>query len=82
MLVDLCSRYIDKKDGLVNGADGIFKTTSTYQNEDIMWILFPLQTIGTQARKNNKDAYTINSLRHFGFKQLIISLEISIEVPL
>jgi hypothetical protein len=38
-------------DGLVNGAKGIFKTSTTYCEKTIIWIMFQNFKIGTLIRK-------------------------------
>jgi hypothetical protein len=40
MLVELCARNHATFGGLVNGADGIFKTSTTYCEKTIIWIMF------------------------------------------
>jgi hypothetical protein len=45
-------------DGLVNGADGIFKTTTSYHNKTIIWISFPNQKIRMLVRKKPIHLYT------------------------
>jgi hypothetical protein len=46
MVVELCVRNYATYDGLVNGADGVFKTSTSYHNKTIVWILFPNQKMG------------------------------------
>jgi hypothetical protein len=41
MVVELCARNYATYDGLVNGVDGVFKTSTSYHNKTIVWILFP-----------------------------------------
>jgi hypothetical protein len=43
MVVELCARNYATYDGLVNGIDGVFKTSTSYHNKTIVWILFPNQ---------------------------------------
>jgi hypothetical protein len=40
MLVELCASNYVTFDGLVNGANGIFKTSTTYCEKIIIWIMF------------------------------------------
>jgi hypothetical protein len=40
MLVELCAGNYATFDGLVNGADGILKTSTTYCEKTIIWIMF------------------------------------------
>jgi hypothetical protein len=47
-------------DGLVNGIDGVFKPSTSYDNKTIVWILFPNQKIGMLARKKSTHLYTNN----------------------
>jgi hypothetical protein len=50
MLVELCASNYATFDGLMNGANDIFKT-STYCEKTIMWIMFQNSKIGTLTRK-------------------------------
>jgi hypothetical protein len=45
MVVELCAGNIITYDGLINGVDGVFKTSTSYHNKTIVWILFPNQKI-------------------------------------
>jgi hypothetical protein len=40
MLVELCVGNYATCDGLVNGIDGILKTSTTYCDKTIIWIMF------------------------------------------
>jgi hypothetical protein len=40
MLVDLCVGNYATSNGLVNGVDDIFKTSTTYCEKTIIWIMF------------------------------------------
>jgi hypothetical protein len=40
MLIELCVDNYGMYDGLVNGADGVFKTSTTYCDKIIIWIMF------------------------------------------
>jgi hypothetical protein len=46
--------------GLVNAADGVFKTSTSYHNKTIIWILFPNQKIKVWAREKPTHLYTYN----------------------
>jgi len=46
MVVELCARNHATYDGLINGANGVFKTSISYHNKTIVRILFPNQKIG------------------------------------
>jgi hypothetical protein len=59
MLVELCAGNYDVSDGLVNGADGIFKGSTTYSNKSIMWILFFNSKVGSLTREKSVHFYTI-----------------------
>jgi hypothetical protein len=41
MVIELCVGNYATYDGLVKGADGVFKTSTFYHNKTIVWILFP-----------------------------------------
>ncbi len=48
-------------DGLANGTSGVFKTSTSYDNKTIVWILFPNQKIGIRlAREKSTHLYTNN----------------------
>jgi len=38
MLIELCARKYSTFDGVVNGASGIFKTSTTHCNKNLIWI--------------------------------------------
>jgi ribonuclease HIII len=41
MLVELCAGNCATYNGLVNGANGIFKISTSFHNKAIIWISFP-----------------------------------------
>jgi hypothetical protein len=41
MVVELCVGNYATYNGLVNGVDSVFKTSTSYHNKTIVWILFP-----------------------------------------
>ncbi len=51
MLVELCVNNYATFNGLVNGADGIFKTLTTYCEKTIIWIMFQNFKIGTLTKE-------------------------------
>jgi hypothetical protein len=51
MLIELCVGNYAMYDGLVNGANGIFKASTTYCGKTIIWIMFQISKIGTLTRK-------------------------------
>jgi hypothetical protein len=57
MLIELCVSNYATYDGLVNGADGIFKASTTYCNKTIIWIIFQNSKIGTLIRKKYNHYY-------------------------
>ncbi len=61
MLVELCASNYATFDGLVNGIDGIFKTSTTYCEKTIIWIMFQKFKIGTLIRKKNHYYNNIDS---------------------
>jgi hypothetical protein len=46
--------------GLVSGANGIFKTSTSYHNKTIIWISFPNPKIGMLIREKSIHLYTNN----------------------
>jgi hypothetical protein len=60
MLVELCVNNYATYDGLVNGADGILKASTTYCNKTIIWIIFQNSKIGTLIRKKYNHYYNNN----------------------
>jgi hypothetical protein len=40
MLIEICGGNISTADGLVNGADGLFKSSSTIDGKTYIWIEF------------------------------------------
>jgi hypothetical protein len=53
MLVELCVIKYTTFYELVNGVDGIFKTSTTYCEKTIIWIMFQNSKIITLTRKKN-----------------------------
>jgi hypothetical protein len=51
MLIELCVGNYATFDGLVNGANDILKTSITYCEKTIIWIMFQNFKIGTNKRK-------------------------------
>ncbi len=49
-MVELCVSNHATSDGLVNGADDIFKASTTYCEKTIIWIMFYNSKIGTLTR--------------------------------
>ncbi len=47
MLVELCASNQVTSNGLVNGANENFKTSTTYCEKTIIWIMFHNSKIGT-----------------------------------
>jgi hypothetical protein len=56
MLIELVYKYA-KYDGLVNGVDGICKTSITYNDRTIIWIMFQSFKIGTLIGENFNHYY-------------------------
>jgi hypothetical protein len=61
MLIELCAGNYAMYDGLVNGTNGNFKTSTTYYDKTIIWIMFQNYQIGTLTRKK-QDHYYINNI--------------------
>jgi hypothetical protein len=57
MLVKLCASNHATFDGFVNGASGIFKTSTTYCEKTIIWIMFQNSKIGTLTREKYNHFY-------------------------
>ena len=49
MVVELCNNYVIS-DGLVNGADGLFKTSTTFNDKSYVWIKFYNTKVGIATR--------------------------------
>ncbi len=60
MLVELCANNYATYIGLVNGVDGIYKSSTTYQEKTIIWIMFQNSKIGTLIRKKYSHYYDNN----------------------
>jgi hypothetical protein len=60
MVVELCARNYVTYDGLVNGANGVFKTSTSYHKKTIIRILFPNPKIVMLDRKKFTHLYTNN----------------------
>jgi hypothetical protein len=50
MVVELCVGNYATYDCFVNGANGVFKTSTSYHNKTIVWILFTNPKIGMLTR--------------------------------
>ena len=57
MLVKLCVGNYATFNGFVNEANGIFKTSTTYCEKTIIWIMFQNFKIGTLTRKKYNHYY-------------------------
>jgi len=57
MLAELCVGNYATFDGLVNGINGIFKTSTTYCEKIIIWIMFQNSKIETLTREKYKHYY-------------------------
>ncbi len=57
MLVELCVSNYATYDGLVNGAHGILKASTTNCNKTIIWIIFRNSKIGTLIREKYNHYY-------------------------
>jgi hypothetical protein len=60
MLVELCVGNYATYDGHVNGVDDILKTSTTYCDKTIIWIMFQNYKIGTLIRKKYCHYYNNN----------------------
>jgi len=58
MVVKLCAKNYATYAGLVNGTNGVFKTSTLYHNKTIVWILFPNPKRGKLAREKSTQMYT------------------------
>ncbi|KAH9323082.1 hypothetical protein KI387_017721, partial [Taxus chinensis] len=59
MLVELFAGNYDIQDGLVNGSDGVFKTYTTTDGLDAVWIKFNDPSIGKQQRSKHPQLTTL-----------------------
>ncbi len=60
MLVELCANNYGTYDGLMNGANGIFKVSITYCEKTIIQIMFQISKIGPLTRE--KYSYYYNNI--------------------
>jgi hypothetical protein len=60
MVVELGAQNYATYDGFVNGANGAFKTSTSYHNKIMVWILFPNKKIGLLVREKSTQLYTNN----------------------
>ncbi len=60
MVVESCVGNYATYDGLVNGADGIFKISTSYHNKTIVWILFPNPKIRMLTKEKSTHLYINN----------------------
>jgi len=60
MLVELCVNNYATFNGLLDGADGIFKTLTTYCEKTIIWIMFQNFKIGTLTKEIYNHYYDKN----------------------
>jgi hypothetical protein len=51
MVVELCAKNYATYARIVNGTNGVFKTSTFYHNKTIVWILFPNPKRGKLARE-------------------------------
>jgi hypothetical protein len=72
MLVELCASNYATSNGFVNGADDIFKTSTTYCEKTIIWIMFQNFKIGTLTRENYSHYYDNNIESKWTSIELII----------
>jgi hypothetical protein len=60
MLVDLCVSNYAMYDGFVNGTNGILKTSATYCDKTMIWIMFQNFKIRTLTREKCSHYYHDN----------------------
>ncbi len=60
ILVELCAGNYVTSNGFVNGADGIFKRSTTYYEKTIIWIMFQKFKIGTLTKEKYNHYYDNN----------------------
>ncbi len=60
MVVELCVENYATYDGLVNGANGVLKISTSYHNKTIVWILFPNPKIKMLVKEKSTHLYTNN----------------------
>jgi len=64
----MCSKLCN----YVNGADGVFKTSTSYHNKTIVWILFPNKKIGMWTREKSTHLYINNIQPNWSWIEPII----------
>ncbi len=64
MLVELCVNNYATFDGLVNGVNDIFKTSTTYYEKTIIWTMFWNFKIGTLIGKKYNHYYDNNMIQN------------------
>jgi hypothetical protein len=62
MLVELCVGNYAASNGLMNGIDYIFKTSTTYCEKIIVWIMFQNFKIKTLTREKHNHYYNNNKM--------------------
>ena len=61
MIVELCNNYVIF-DGLVNGADGLFKTSTTFNDKSYVWIQFYNTKVGIATRFSHSHLYKSSNI--------------------
>ena len=56
MVVELCNNYVIS-DGLVNEVDGLFKTSTTFNDKSYVWIQFNNTKVGIITRFSHSHLY-------------------------
>jgi hypothetical protein len=72
MLIELCVGNYVTSNGLVNGVDDIFKASTTYCEETIIWIMFQNSKIRTLTREKYSHYYDNNIDSKWTLIELII----------
>jgi hypothetical protein len=72
MLVELCIANYAKSNGLVNGANDIFKGSTTYCEKIIIWIMFQNFKIETLTKEKYNHHYDNNIESNWKLIELII----------
>ncbi len=76
MLIEICVNNYATSDGLVNGIDGTFETSTTYCEKTIIWIMFQNYKIGTLTKEKYSHYYDNNESKWTPIEPIIKDIRI------